>query len=109
MSREPYEIRADDGPPDPPGGAVPLHHLSTKQRAVLTLIDQYERFMTEPCPASWLGRRLAIDRSTVLDHLRALHGKGWLRTPNAPASLRRDDGDPLKLQVPTTTGGSAAA
>lgn len=101
------DLRADDQAPAPPDGAVPLHHLTTRQRAVLTLIDQYEQGTGEPCPASWLARRLSIDRSTVMDHVRALYGKGWLRTPNAPASVRLADEDPLKIGVPTTPGDTA--
>jgi DNA-binding IclR family transcriptional regulator len=62
--------------------------LTTKQRAVLEVIDAYQRATGEPCSASLLARRLRVHHSTIQGHLSALHRKGWLLTPNAPASLR---------------------
>lgn len=88
MSSERYVTRAEDGPPDVPEGAVPLHHLTTQQRAVLTLIDQYERGAGEPCSANWLARRLKLHHETVRQHLFALYRKGWLCAPNSPSSIR---------------------
>jgi Mn-dependent DtxR family transcriptional regulator len=62
--------------------------LTTKQRAVLEVIGAYQRATGEPCSASLLARRLRVHHSTIQGHLSALHRKGWLLTPNAPASLR---------------------
>jgi DNA-binding MarR family transcriptional regulator len=62
--------------------------LTTKQRAVLEAIDAYQRATGEPCSASLLARRLRVHHSTIQGHLSALYRKGWLLTPNAPASLR---------------------
>jgi hypothetical protein len=63
---------------------------TTKQRAILQMIERYA-FMTggEPCPASFVARRLNVHHSTVQDHFRALFRKGWLRTPDGPAALRQ--------------------
>lgn len=80
--------RAEDRPPATPDGAEPLHTLTTKQRAMLILIDQHERGTGEPCSASWLARRLLVDRTTIRQHLEALYRKGWLRTASTPATLK---------------------
>lgn len=80
--------RAAGGDPAP----MPLHALTTRQRHVLELIDRFEQATGEPCSASYLARRFALDTKTVRGHLSALHRKGWLRTESSPASLRR----PLK-------------
>lgn len=68
---------------------APLHSLTTKQRYVLMVIDQYERATGEPCSTSYIARRISVHHSTIQDHLCALHRKGWLVTPNAPAKLRQ--------------------
>jgi DNA-binding MarR family transcriptional regulator len=65
--------------------------LPTQQRQVLLIIEQYVGATGEACPARYLARRLNLHHSTVQDHLRALFQKGWLRTPNAPASLQDRD------------------
>ena len=65
----------------------PEHTLSTKQRLVVIAIEQYIGATGEPCPARYLARRLNVHHSTIQEYLRVLFLKGWLRTPNAPASL----------------------
>lgn len=77
------ELRGDSDP------AVPLNLLTTKQRTVLMVVDRYTTATGEPCSARYLARRLNLHHSTVLEHLSVLYRKGWLRTPNAPAMLRR--------------------
>lgn len=74
--------REDDAP-------VPLHTLTTQQRKIVEAIDGFTRATGEACSANWLARRFTLHHSTVQEHLSALHRKGWLKTPNAPASLRR--------------------
>jgi len=68
---------------------APLHALTTKQRRLLEAINDYQRATGEACPAALLGRRLHVHHSTIQKHLTALHRKGWLRSPNAPAWLDR--------------------
>ena len=75
--------RREDDPP------VPLHTLTTQQRKIVEAIDAFNRVTGEACSATWLARRFTLHHSTVQEHLSALHRKGWLKTPNAPASLRR--------------------
>ncbi len=75
--------RREDDPP------VPLHTLTTQQRKIVEAIDAFNRVTGEACSANWLARRFTLHHSTVQEHLSALHRKGWLKTPNAPASLRR--------------------
>ncbi len=71
---------------DPP--AVPLHTLTTQQRRIVETVDAIEAATGEPCPARQVARRLRVDESTVRGHLDRLYRKGWLKTPNAPISLR---------------------
>lgn len=68
---------------------VPLVQLPGRQRMVLDAIIRYHRVTGEPCPASYLARRLSIHHSSVQRHLELLHRKGWLRGANAPAMPRR--------------------
>lgn len=82
-------MRSSDGG-DPP--STPLNALSTRQRAVVEAIERYEDTTGEPCPGRYLARRFSLNPATIRDHLSALHRKGWLRSANPPASLRR----PLK-------------
>jgi DNA-binding transcriptional ArsR family regulator len=101
--------RFGDEPPDAPDGAVPLHHLTTRQRAVVTLINQYEQRNGEPCSASWLARRLRLHHETVRQHLMVLYRKGWLCAPSAPASIRPAVGstaDPAAPQILRDSGPS---
>jgi Mn-dependent DtxR family transcriptional regulator len=78
-------LRASGGDPE----IVPAHLLPTKQRIVLEAIRDYNAVTGEPCSSSYLARRLRVHKSTIQDHLIALHRKGWLRSPSAPAFLRR--------------------
>lgn len=68
---------------------APLNTLTTKQRYVLMVIDQYVRATGEPCSLRYIARRVAVHHSTVESHLTALYRKGWLMTPNAPVKLSR--------------------
>lgn len=70
-------------------GEIPPHNLPTRQRVVLETIRQFCDATGEPCPATYLSRRLRVHHSTIQEHLSALHRKGWLRGPNAPAMLLR--------------------
>ena len=69
--------------------AVPLHQLTTAQRRVLEWIDRYATALEEPCPASFVARRMNLHRSTVEQHIAALHRKGWLVTSRSPVRLVR--------------------
>lgn len=96
-----FLTRAGDQLPDAPDGAAPLHTLTTKQRTLLIIIEQYVRATGEPCSARYLARRLSVHHSTIQMHLCALHRKGWLLTPNAPAKPSRavEDQPPLGIAV----------
>lgn len=59
--------------------------LTARQRDVLRVIEGYCQVTGEPCSARYMARRLSVHHSTIQQHLAALHRKGWLRTPNAPA------------------------
>lgn len=63
---------------------VPVHQLTTAQRRVLEWIDRYATALEEPCPASFVARRMDLHRSTVEQHIAALHRKGWLVTAKSP-------------------------
>jgi Mn-dependent DtxR family transcriptional regulator len=72
-----------DGPP------IPAALLPTQQRRVLEVIQAYDHATEQPCPATVIARRLRVHHSTIQKHLIALHRKGWLRSPGAPAWLQR--------------------
>lgn len=59
--------------------------LTDRQAAILSAVDRYFDATGEPCPGSYLARRLRLHHSTIQEHLQRLHRKGWLRAPNAPA------------------------
>lgn len=82
--------RAYDRPPVSPDGAAPLHTLTTKQRALLIIIERYYKATGEACPGRYLARRLNVHHSTVQQQLAELHRKGWLRSPSAPSAPARD-------------------
>lgn len=67
---------------------TPVHELATQQRRVLEFIQEYERTTGEGCPARLMSRRFNLHHTTIMGHLDALHRKGWLRSPAAPAYLR---------------------
>lgn len=81
--------RAADEPPATPKGAAPLHTLTTKQRAMLIIIERYFDATGEPCPGAYLARRIGVHHKTIQEHLAALHRKGWLKSPNAPSTPAR--------------------
>ena len=59
--------------------------LTARQSAILDAICRYYETTQEPCPASYLARRMSLHHSTIQEHLARLNRKGWLRAPNAPA------------------------
>lgn len=61
--------------------ALQAPSLTDRQRVVLDAMRGYLVATGEPCSVSYLSRRLALSRSTVRDHLEALHRKGWLPSP----------------------------
>jgi hypothetical protein len=71
------------------GEFAPLHALTTQQRRILLAVQAYQREWDEPCPGALLARKFRIHNSTIQKHLAALHRRGWLRSPSAPASLKR--------------------
>lgn len=79
---DPRGGRREDDPP------VPLRTLTTQQRKVLEAVAAYYVVTGEACSTMYLARRLSLHHSTVQEHLVALFHKGWLKTPNAPATLR---------------------
>jgi DNA-binding IclR family transcriptional regulator len=70
------------------GASIDLRTLTTRQRVIVMAIDDYTRVTGEPCPASYIARRLRLHHSSVQEHLLALHRKGWLRSPHSPTKLR---------------------
>jgi Mn-dependent DtxR family transcriptional regulator len=73
------------GEPDP----VPIHLLTTRQRAIVEVIDSFERNTGDTCSIMTLARRLRLHHSTIQEHLLELHRKGWLTSSKAPIALRR--------------------
>jgi hypothetical protein len=87
----PPDLERRSGPDrraEPRGGRRATDLPTTKQRAILLIIERYA-FMTggDPCPASFVARRMNVHHSTVQEHFRALHRKGWLKTADGPAAL----------------------
>lgn len=72
--------------------AVTGEGLTDRQATIIATVDRYYRATGEPCPASYLARRLSLHHSTVQEHLVRLYRKGWLRAPNAPAVPARTHG-----------------
>lgn len=75
--------------PEPHEASEPAHALPTKQRRILEAINDYWRATGEPCPGAVLARRFNVHHSSIQKHLSALHRRGWLRSPSAPAHLAR--------------------
>lgn len=71
-----------------PARKVPRWLLTARQRAILELIVSYTKATDEPCPASYVARRLSLHHKTVQEHVTVLHRKGWLETPNPPSLPR---------------------
>jgi DNA-binding CsgD family transcriptional regulator len=63
--------------------------LTQRQQTILAAIGEYEAFIGEPCPSTYLARRFSLHHSTVQEHLSTLYRKGWLIAPNAPSTLRK--------------------
>jgi hypothetical protein len=80
--------RADDT--GDTGAPVPIHLLTTRQRVIVETIEAYERVDRRDLFDQPAGALPADHRSTLQDHLSALHRKGWLRSPNSPLMIRRD-------------------
>lgn len=68
--------------------AMPVHTLTTRQRAVLEAAEAYQRATGEHCSVSVVARRLRVHHSTIQEHISALYRKGWLSSPHAPIALR---------------------
>lgn len=68
------------------GEPVIVEGLTCRQARVLDAIVDYAQVTQEPCPSRYLSRRLAVDHTTILDHFRTLHRKGWLRWHSSPAT-----------------------
>jgi Caudovirus prohead serine protease len=65
--------------------------LTAQQAAIFAVVDHYHDATGEPCPGSYIARKLNITRQVVQRHLFVLHRKGWLRGPAAPATPARSD------------------
>jgi DNA-binding NarL/FixJ family response regulator len=61
--------------------------LTARQREVLRVIARYWSSYGEAPAALFIARRLGLHHSTVQEHLRVLHEKGWLTSP-VPSGLR---------------------
>lgn len=59
--------------------------LTGRQQAALNVIVEYWRATGEPCPGSFVARRLNVHHSRAQEFISILHRKGWLRAPNAPS------------------------
>jgi predicted DNA binding protein len=55
--------------------------LTDRQREVLQLMTRYGELLEEPPTMAFLARRMRVDRSTIREHLEAIHRKGWLPAP----------------------------
>jgi hypothetical protein len=64
--------------------------LPPGQARVLAFVRAYYDVVGEPCSASLVARKLGRDVGTIRDHFAALHRKGWLRTRESPAWLKRE-------------------
>jgi len=80
--------------------------LSRQQAAVFATIDHYHEAVGEPCPGTYIARKLNIAKQVVARHLESLHRKGWLRGPSAPAVPSRplppEPGGVTESHLPTT-------
>ena len=59
--------------------------LTCRQAQVLDAIVDYTQVTQEACSSRYLARRFSVDHTTILDHFRTLHRKGWLRGHSSPA------------------------
>ena len=58
--------------------------LTDRQRVVLAEISRYHIATGEPCPMSYLARKLSLHHSTVAQHVDYLRRKGALRSQGLP-------------------------
>lgn len=63
--------------------------LTDRQRLLLSVMAQYWIATGEPCSMRYLARRLHLSKSTVHEHIRALHKKGYLAAPCVPSGRVR--------------------
>jgi DNA-binding NarL/FixJ family response regulator len=63
--------------------------LTQRQQQVLQLMTRYGEQFDEAPSVSFIARRLQVHRTTVQDHLEAIHRKGWLPAPRPWLSRRR--------------------
>lgn len=87
--QQPFEAAPKRGRPAQKLRRVPRLKLPSRQRRALDVIVQYYRATGEACPSTLIARQMEVHHSTIQDHLAALYRKGWLRTPNAPATPTR--------------------
>ncbi len=59
-----------------------IRPLTARQRDVLREIVRYFRAIGEAPSQRFVARRLGISQQRVLEHLNALHDKGWLTSPS---------------------------
>jgi hypothetical protein len=67
---------------------VPLHELTTKQRQLLEAIARVRGRDRRALFGNYLARRFNTHHTSIRERLEKLYRDGWLKTPNAPASLR---------------------
>lgn len=60
------------------GNPIPL---TAKQREVLRLMARYHAEWGRPPSLRLLAVKLGVHYTTVQEHLKVLHTKGWLTTP----------------------------
>jgi hypothetical protein len=68
---------------------VSRQKLSARQREALDIIVRTYRATREPCSGALIARQMNVHHSRVQAYLSALYLKGWLVTPNAPATPTR--------------------
>lgn len=80
--------------------------LTERQREVLDVMHTYEKRTGSVCSLVYISRQLDVDSSTIRDHIKALHEKGWLKTA-APGPIQFPKKDPLPIppREPEDDGG----
>lgn len=66
-----------------------LKALTGRQREVLLELRRFYDATGEQCSERYLARRLKLSRSTVRDHLEAIHRKGYLVAPTTSKPQQR--------------------
>lgn len=63
--------------------------LTDRQATVLQLVSLYHAFIGEPCPSTYVAKRLSLHHETVRQHFGVLYRKGWLVSESCPATPDR--------------------